>query len=596
MQRGLNQVLFQFMPKKTFDNPDNNTIEQVEHISGNEIDKIDEQQLVDRIKRDVWNWQGKTRGFHDQWDAADYTITKPEHVISRVFPLVFRCGSCGLIHDYQYRREELKEHVPNCSCGGSQLWQLHHVMICGECSSIKPLRVPSCDKGHGKHHIKLDDSAERYKNFKWRCVGNGCNGRVLESGLNRFCDCGDGQRMQPTVHRASKTYRVHDLKRVDIPADDYDPESDDEQMEIRSDLALAAQFGVYDHPEKTMEHFLEIEQNEENELDDLIDDDAPDDVKEYLKQKQKEQYASSDRVNQILSEVEELREDDRPVSRTHYEYLQLLETAETEDAGELVELAETLDRNEYNKLLEDHGIESIHLTSEFPLLTAVYGYHRTFDEPEKDEYPQLRAFPLSKGNCRIYASRATTEAALIKLDPRAIADWLPDHLFDSAELDALSNEEIRARFHGEMDALNPYTDLDEVSDTSEAVHGLLHTLSHVLIKEAAMLSGIESTNLAEYLFPEAFTIAIYANQSQSFTIGGLYTLIERNLERWLATAQHESEYCIYDPVCTEQGASCHACTHINEIGCQFFNQNLSRSYLFQQRDPDEEVITGFWEA
>lgn len=596
MQRGLGQVLFQFMPRKTFDNPDNNTIEQVQYISGNDLEDINEEHLVNRVGREVWNWQGSSRGYHEGWEAEDYEIIKPEHVISRVFPLVFRCGNCGRVHDYQYRRDDLKEHAPSCPCGSPQLWQIHHVMICGECSSIKPIRVPSCGvDNHGKTHIELDDSAERYKNFRWRCKE--CGGRVVESGLNRACDCDEADSMQPTVHRASKAYRVHNLKRVDI-VNDYSPDDDEGDAELRSDLALGAELGLYDHPDHTIRHYLDLEESEGSDLDSLVDEDAPPEVQEYLEQKREEQWASSEEVQEILSQVSDLCQNDRMVSRTHYDYLQLLEETELEDAVDLVDAADTIAPDDYHDILDNHGLESIHLTSEFPILTAVYGYHRTFDDPEDDYYPELRAFPLiNEGNCPIYASRSTTEAVLIKLDPRAIADWLAKNglFLDEGDLDGLDDRELRARFHAEMEPLNPYTNLDDISDISQQVHGLMHTLSHVLIKEAAMLAGIEDTNLAEYLFPEAFTIGIYANQTQSFTIGGLYTLIERNLERWLATSLRESEYCIYDPICAEQGGSCHACTHISEIGCQFFNQNLSRGYLFDEAEISDGVeASGFW--
>jgi hypothetical protein len=384
---------------------------------------------------------------------------------------------------------------------------------------------------------------------------------------------------------------------VDI-VNEYNPDDNEGDTELRSDLALGAELGVFDHPYNTIDHYLDLEESEGGDLDSLVDEDAPPEVREYLEQKHEERQASSEEVQGIVSEISELRKNDRRVSRTHYDYLQLLEETELEDAEDLVDAADTIAPNEYHDILEEHGIESIHLTSEFPILTAVYGYHRTFDDPDEGHYPELRAFPLiNEGNCPIYAARSTTEAVLIKLDPRAIAEWLSkNNLFvDEEELADLNDQELRAQFHAEMDPLNPYTNLDEVSDTSQQIHGLMHTLSHVLIKEAAMLAGIEDTNLAEYLFPEAFTIGIYANQTQSFTIGGLYTLIERNLERWLATTLRESEYCIYDPICAEQGGSCHACTHISEIGCQFFNQNLSRGFLFDEAEISASVdASGFW--
>jgi len=59
---------------------------------------------------------------------------------------------------------------------------------------------------------------------------------------------------------------------------------------------------------------------------------------------------------------------------------------------------------------------------------------------------------------------------------------------------------------------------------------------------------------------------------------------EKVLVEWL-NAIRDNQHCIYDPVCYERESSCHACTHLPETSCRYFNLNLSRSLLFGGPDP-----------
>ena len=596
MKRGLNQVLFQYMPGKTFDNPENQTIEKVAQIGGKDIsEKVNDEHLKKRVFAMIREWEGGNREYLSQ-SLGNYSIIQPEDVISEVFPLVLRCDDCYAVENYERIRDSLKSGSVNCSnCGGSSLHQLHHVLICGECSGIEPISVPGCNR-HDWDYIKLDDSAESYRNFRWRCGKCEQEGQdaTISTGLHRKCDtCGN--TLRPTVHRASQAYRTHHLKQVDINFE-YGLVDDDEETKKISDIALGAAYGIYDHPENKISFYRDKQQSGASQIEELLGGDIVDkEQKDQIRDQFSDDLKASGELSQILNEVDELRQTDRNISRNHFNYLRTLEEIETETLDELNSDAGVPGESP-SSLLQQYGLSDIRLTSEFPILTAVYGYHRTFDDPEADQYPALRAFPYTKGEATIpiYATSSDTEAVFLTLDHRQVGEWLSANDLLSVEIADLSDEELRAHIHAEMDEMHPYLDLDEMSEVSQHVHGLLHTLSHRLIEEAAMLSGIEETSLAEFMFPEALSVAIYSNQTHSFTIGGLYTLIERSLKEWFDAAQQESEYCIYDPVCGEQGASCHACTHISEIGCQHFNQNLSRGFLFG-RTNHETPITGYWD-
>jgi len=59
----------------------------------------------------------------------------------------------------------------------------------------------------------------------------------------------------------------------------------------------------------------------------------------------------------------------------------------------------------------------------------------------------------------------------------------------------------------------------------------------------------------------------------------LTALFEQTFAQWLEGVR-DSQSCVYDPQCHDHNANCHACTHLSETSCRFFNLNLSRSFLF----------------
>jgi hypothetical protein len=115
------------------------------------------------------------------------------------------------------------------------------------------------------------------------------------------------------------------------------------------------------------------------------------------------------------------------------------------------------------------------------------------------------------------------------------------------------------------------------------VFGLLHTLSHLAVKRAALLCGLDGTSLSEYLLPRSLTFAVYCNHRFGATIGALSALFEQSMDEWLG-AIRDTRRCVYDPVCIGVGGVCHACVHLPETSCKFFNGNLGRSFLFGGRD------------
>jgi len=588
MKRGLSQVLFQYMPGKTFDNPENDTIEQVVNISGEDIsDEVNTDYLIKSVHARINNWEGPSNGFLPPQQEF-WTVEKPEGVITEVYPLVFRCRDCGHVSDFRYDRDDLVAGDFGCQhCGGGRLWQIHHVMVCDECSEIKPIPVPRCQNGHDDRWVILDDNAEQYQNFRWLC--NICDSEIGR-GLYRTCDCENN--MRPTVHRASMAYRIHSLTDVHIHHD-FDLQDEGEELDTVREVALGAACGLFDHPETTISDLVDTDTGGDAGVQDILNDDTlTEKQKEALKQKYGGLAEDSQKLGEVREEIGTLIDDDRTLSRNHLNFLRTLEEIELESAAQL--LADVERPVNLEGQLDRTGLAEIRLTSEFPILTGVFGYHRTFDDPENGQYPAVRSFPQKDNGLPIYATQTETEAILFTLDHRDVARWLYTNNLVSTDPATLDEPEIRALIYNQMEPLGADSKISDANEITQHVQGLLHTVSHELIKEAAQLSGIERTSLAEFMFPEALSAAIYSNHTESFTIGGLYTLVEQNLENWLTEARQESQYCLYDPVCANQDGSCHACTHIGEVSCQHFNQNLSRGYLYGDATTTRDV-TGFWD-
>jgi hypothetical protein len=591
MQRGKKQVMYNFPPKATFSNPKHNLIEISDTMFGEKMDISSEKELIDYVHANLSSWEGGIADESIPSPSRDlWVIADPERVYAEIFPRVFECIDCGKIHDYSSKRiTGLKENGQDCQRNGcdGNLTQIHHVGVCPSCSDISSINVPSCDD-HAWSYVKLDDRSDRYQNFKWRC--GACNGAVIREGIHAFCDC--GEYMDVTVHSASKAMNIHDLTRVDLGTNNV------YQSDLRSDeeidpLVIGAYLGEFDHPETTLREMVQKDGVSGIDYDDLDADDPEviEGIKDALGQ-----IGGGENPELVRRSVENKVGDVEPTENMR-RYIQLREIMEQERAREDASKRE-------KQLMDQMGILDIGVTSEFPLLKGVYGYHRTFNEQEDDKpTPAVRTFPPIKvedGDWRtpIYTTRSKTEAAIVQLDPRAVGHWLSEAGYNIADTQDMDLPEARATLYAAMEPVEPYsTDVEtneKYNEVTRAVHRLLHTMSHLLMQRASVHSGIEETSFAEYLFTDALATAIYSNNTQNYTAGGLFTLIDRNLDDWLLSTLNQGERCMYDSTCAEiRGGACHACLHISEIGCQHFNKNLSRIDLYGERIA-KDAATGFW--
>ncbi len=123
---------------------------------------------------------------------------------------------------------------------------------------------------------------------------------------------------------------------------------------------------------------------------------------------------------------------------------------------------------------------------------------------------------------------------------------------------------------------------------------LLHTLSHLLIREIALECGYASASITERIYAttrddrnEAGILLYTAASDSEGTLGGLVRLAQPDeLGRILRATFSNARRCSSDPLCgdhapldtedTLHGAACHACLFASETSCQRGNRFLDR--------------------
>jgi hypothetical protein len=223
MTRGKQQVLFNYLPGKTFDF-EQGPIARVFGIRGNQRTDLNQTVVVRKIAEHAKAWSEPYRpGLKDQVLASPnrFVLLDPIEVEAEMFPKVFRCenNACGQIVDASTRDRLPGERCPRCREG--HLSQMRFVKI-HRCGAIEPLSPPSCPQCH-KRNIGLSTrGSERISAFRWICHDCG-HAFALFAGYCRQCSWPDNssdpraKSMDIEVHRAGRTYYPQTTVLLNIP-------------------------------------------------------------------------------------------------------------------------------------------------------------------------------------------------------------------------------------------------------------------------------------------------------------------------------------------------------------------------------------------
>lgn len=202
---------------------------------------------------------------------------------------------------------------------------------------------------------------------------------------------------------------------------------------------------------------------------------------------------------------------------------------------------------------------------------------------------------------------ASGDTPMARISRRA-PDWVPcaevrgEGVFVRLPEDALIAWETRAEGHEYVQRLveahrrwRMRWNLDPDVGWPGVRYVVLHTLSHVLIREFALECGYGAASLRERLYarsgddPMAGLLLYTAASDSEGTLGGLVSLGEpETLSRMLKQALEHAALCTSDPLCSEHdptmdgslhGAACHACLFGAETSCERGNRYLDRALL-----------------
>ncbi len=587
MTRGKQQILLNHLPGKTFDFQ-SGPISRVASIRGFPRNDLNETVVLQRVAKQARAWPAQLRpALSDRiLDSVDkFVLIDPVGVEAELFPKVFSCqnANCGYVVDYSNR-----EGVPQTnrcpSCSEGKLVQLRFVKI-HRCGAIDALAPPACPQCHRRKIALSTRGSERISGFRWICLGCG-HAFGLFGGPCRHCEWPNDpnnaqiRNMDIEVHRAGRTYFPQSAVLLNIP---------------HQELA-----GLFNRPQWEMvvaAKYLELSAVRDRPLSsygssgtgaggiNLGDLDAifaqglsNEEILKRVEEARRSREASAQQPDTIAQMV--VAGSGVPAAvwqRAGSDLLEALNPFETTNPRYIARASSV---PVHQTLLGRLGLKEVSLVQDYTIINATFGFSRV-------EYANnqcwLNPFPPDEryqGRLPIFVDKTQADALLISLDPARVLRWLAANgirpTMPAGNDPALVEQGYFVQLFDEIDLYHTFT-------TAEAerrmVFGLLHTFAHACVKQASLLCGLERTSLSEYLLPKTLTIALYCNHRFGATIGALTALFEQTFAQWLDGVR-DSQSCVYDPQCFDHGANCHACTHLSETSCRFFNLNLSRSFLF----------------
>jgi hypothetical protein len=633
MSRNRGQVLYRFRPNQTFDHAGGYTaqVRQYGRDDAYQGPALDQEYLIQEAGQLVRRWRlegqravgaegGSDRApeFPEDLPMAEhhYDVVIPGRVFCQVWPRMIRCAAaarCGLVWEAADPRPGVDEFPPPCprchNLAGNRQLQFVFVHQCGE---LQPMRPPRSCPRHHTVGFRLNDRVSRFKDFRWECLACGASQEVRAFCPNRTGCRWESKLMAPQVHTASAAFVGHGLTVVNPPREDFARLANTPAFVIGTlarwlrectDDELARLRAGGDAAEVPPEVVESIREMEATGLPNLVERARalrrrfmpvdPDELRE--------------RVAKVLG-YDPLGDDGRgrALARNLAVYERVLRlsrlTLEGLDAN-AASAGRASRYTNYRPTVRQAGFDpaGMALVNDFPVTYLAVGYSRGGFTPVEAD---LVAYKGRAGRRQaitnlLFANPTETEALTFVLDHDRVARWLiANSLAGEAELREAGGPHrwFAARLDPHDGQLPRWDAVPVRGEDAQfgawALFGLLHTTAHQMLRALAVDSGFSETSLSEYLFPHDLAFAIHPNGGSEFTIGGLRTVLEQNLDEVVVRAV-ENSACIYDPNCmvANRGVD-HGCLQLPETACQSWNRALSRWYLYGSPD---RSWTGYWD-
>jgi hypothetical protein len=517
---------------------------------------------VDRLRREIvrlarpWEVTGKDKKFvarlREGRPLRVHSLDLQNGVMVKPFPKVWQCRTCN-------RLATAKKST--CKCGASNWGQLPFVGYHG-CGMIEDPYIPKCNT-HNDVKVVFPGSSDA-RQIKFQCPV--CN-VVLRQGFGfRKCECGDGT-ISFNVHRAASVFTPRSVAVVNAPSEELREAlraaggADRALSWVLAGMAaggiqaaapdassLIANLIDQGFDQETAEAMAAVAKKGKRTVTD-IDLDSLGSNKQLALDQAVTIYNATAKSRQRVADLIEM-------------------TPETSALGMRY-------RSKYLTRLGRAGLTEVELSESFPVLSGYFGYTRGDQTPGASRLMTWRDQRTT--SYVVYGELQETEALLFRLAPVRVADWLRNR---GHELPP-TPDELTAR----MEILKAASIPDQGTEVDHPTLGsdlltLIHSMSHRMIRHAAVLAGIDRNGLAELLVPGHLAFFLYAGARGDFVLGGLQAVFETELDRLLESFVRGEHRCALDPGCTKTGGACVACLHVGEPSCRFFNRFLDRRALF----------------
>ncbi|WP_170392052.1 DUF1998 domain-containing protein [Ruegeria arenilitoris] len=246
------------------------------------------------------------------------------------------------------------------------------------------------------------------------------------------------------------------------------------------------------------------------------------------------------------------------------------------------------------------AIERTVLLKRLREVNALLGFTRVEAPEEGAGTSAAPRAPLGKGAPTwVPAFEVHGEGIFLKFDSKALEAWEAKNAVKRLD------ERMQKGYRG----WRQKRDLDPDEGYLGVRHAMLHTLSHLLIRELALECGYNAASIRERIYADTEDgrdqagILIYTAAADSDgTLGGLVDLGQpARLGPILDQALRRAQICASDPLCSEHdpskdqslhGAACHACCLVSETSCEVGNRNLDRALVVPTLENQDAAFFG----
>lgn len=613
---------------------------------------------LDRWKGPGTNEQGK--GEVDEWfpdprlQTGRFVIGEPTDITAKFFNTALHCTKCTRL---VFRKpSELGRDGFFCPhCKRSTLRQFNQVLVhgCGELIPVNefipnvrnkddgtlelyqhPLRCKKCGKND---ELAMPARSERVRDIFIKCLR--CNETVLgritarcpkctkriqneqkerhlgkqEEQENSYRDTSIARiAMRMTGYSASEAYYPHgfSLLRLDtsIPPSTSEPDLLRLQHFLPLDQQRAKNSGIGDSLAELSKQIRTAEQSGDSERVAVLTSRVMQLVQGKNNEPITRQESKSD-ASHLLQDQSLVRSIEESIAfKTTVKLHQWHEMygANSSTQGVL--------RDRLVKDIQRLGFQEMALVEDLPVLSATFGYTRrsansTYEELSAPNLPTtLRPFPpLDKSAARVLGKAEYTgtvpilaregkhEGIFLSLEPNRVVEWVERN---GIVLPFKGDAAIK-RILAALEPTDRYEDTIWQHQTRRFIFGLVHSLSHALMRVTSQFAGLERTSVSEYMLLPLLGTVVFDNSS-TFMLGGIEMMMREHIIGVLENLQEDAMNCVFDVSCIDHNGACPGCLHSPEIACRVFNHGLSRAFLIGGHTPwmdiaSEQRIVGYWE-